>query len=46
MRTTKERGPNSQNMLIRKGLWVVGVILASGIGIAGFSIAAGLLVAA
>ena len=34
-----------QNAAIRRGLWIVGMIVAAGIGIAGFSIASGLLVA-
>jgi hypothetical protein len=29
---------------IRRGLWILGFILAAGIGIAGFSIAASLLI--
>ena len=33
------------NLAIRRGLWVVGLIVATGIGIAGFSIASSLLVA-
>jgi hypothetical protein len=35
----------TKNTAIRRGLWVVGVIVATGIGIAGFSIASGLLLA-
>lgn len=34
-----------RNAAIRRGLWVVGFIVAAGIGIAGFSIASGLLFA-
>ncbi len=36
--------PNLQSAAIRRGLWLVGLIVAAGIGIAGFSIATGLLV--
>lgn len=45
MSTSEQIIPDGQNSFIRRGLWVVGAILASGIGIAGFSIASGLLVA-
>ena len=44
-----ERAPQptyrGKNTAIRRGLWVVGLIVAAGIGIAGFSIASGLLLA-
>ena len=33
------------NPTIRRGLWALGFVVAAGIGIAGFSIATGLLVA-
>jgi hypothetical protein len=41
IRTTSTRS----NLAIRRGLWVVGLIVAAGIGIAGFSIASSLLIA-
>ena len=46
MSTTEEMISDNQNELIRRVLWVLGAIMAVGIGIAGFSIASGLFVVA
>ena len=44
--STQERTiPKSQNVAVRRGLWVLGSIMAAGISIAAFSIASGLIVA-
>ena len=45
MHTTIEHAVERENAIIRRGLWIVGFIVATGIGISGFSIAWGLFVA-
>ena len=44
--TNKHRtASKGHNVAVRRGLWIVGLIVAAGIGIAGFSLASSLLVA-
>ena len=45
MSTQEQSIPKKQNLAIRRGLWVLGYIMAAGIAISAFSIASGLLVA-